>query len=78
MRKPTHLFRAMTAEEVEVLWTRLYNASKEAETRSERCVTDDGQGLRFLFQRDYDNWRLTHSAFEQARHMFVEILAEKK
>jgi hypothetical protein len=77
MKKPKHLFRPMTAKEVEEFWTDLYEAATMRESRIKGMLTDDKQGVRWMMYNDFNAVSHQKDAFEQARHMFIDILARK-
>lgn len=77
-KKPKHLFRAMSAKEVEEFWTRLHDADEKAEAVIKRSLTGDGQGIRWFAQQEFLLGMERAQTFRQARHYLVEILARKK
>lgn len=77
MRKPKHLFRDMTAKEVEELWTKLVERVDKEERNLQRCMTSDGEGVRFLARDEFNKAFHQKQAFEEARFMLVDLLSKK-
>jgi hypothetical protein len=68
----------MTAEEVEELWTSLFERAEQGRRIKESCVTSDRQGIRMLAAKDFDENFYKELYFSEARHYLVEILARSR
>lgn len=77
-KKPKHLFREMSAKEVEEFWTWLHDEAKKRVATQQVLMTDDKQGVRWLCHDEYAASAVTESALLAVRHKFVEMLAKEK
>ncbi len=77
VRKPKHLFRSLSAKEVEAFWTILKEKADTAQHLYDRCLTDDKQGFRFLHREDAENYWGRKTCLEGVRYLFDELLAKK-
>jgi hypothetical protein len=78
MSKPIHLFRPLSAKEVEKLWTKLFDEAVDAQNRMERCYTDDKQGIRILHRAECERQQARAEWLNHARHILVDIIAKEK